>query len=80
MDTYVNDYLDARLSLFGTPVALSPARQSPGLLARLRAWNRKHRTLRELRALDDHVLADIGLSRDAIRPVVEGLADKVPAV
>jgi uncharacterized protein YjiS (DUF1127 family) len=28
-------------------------------------WNRRHRTRKALRALPDHLLADIGLSRDA---------------
>jgi uncharacterized protein YjiS (DUF1127 family) len=46
---------------------------------RFRAWRRHRRRiagLRDLEALDDRQLADIGLSRAAIRETVEQLLDK----
>jgi uncharacterized protein YjiS (DUF1127 family) len=46
---------------------------------RYRAWRRHRRrlaALRELEALDDHQLADIGLSRQVIRETVDGLLEQ----
>ena len=60
------DILDHRL-----PALLSPRGRGP--LTRLRAWQEKRQALRDLARLDDHLLADIGLSRAEIRSVVEGL-------
>lgn len=45
------------------------------LEGRARRWHRKREAIRELNALSDHVLKDIGLSRAEIRSVVEGLLD-----
>ncbi|MFQ5935896.1 MAG: DUF1127 domain-containing protein [Acidiferrobacterales bacterium] len=36
-------------------------------------WRKRRTAIRELRALDDHTLKDIGLSRSQIPSVVEGL-------
>ncbi len=71
MEPHVSRYLEARFDIFdlGLPARLS--RRGP--LTRLRAWQDKRRALRDLARLDDHLLADIGLSRGDIRPVVEGL-------
>ena len=44
-----------------------------------RTWRRHRRriaALRELEALDDHQLADIGLSRQVIRETVDGLLEQ----
>lgn len=73
MDRHVTEYLNARLSLYGIPVARPVAGVSSGPVARLRAWQKKRRARRDLQALDDPLLADIGLDRAAIGPVVEGL-------
>jgi len=43
-----------------------------GLVARLRAWNERRMTFAELDALDDRILADIGLSRAEIDQVAAG--------
>ena len=46
---------------------------------RYRAWRRHRRrlaALRELEALDDQQLADIGLSRQVIRETVDGLLEQ----
>ncbi len=52
--------------------AVRPARK-PGLIGRFRAWLKRSATIRELSALDDHVLADIGLRREQIPAEVERL-------
>ncbi len=70
MDRHVTDYLDARLSLTGTPLRFTA---STGPIARLRSWQKKRRAIRDLQGLDERLLADIGLTRGDIRPVVEGL-------
>ena len=51
---------------------VGPARR-PGLFGRFRAWLKRSATIRELSALDDHVLADIGLRREQIPAEVERL-------
>ena len=46
---------------------------------RFRAWRRHRRRIaavRSLEALDDHLLADIGLSRQVIRETVDGLLEQ----
>ena len=48
------------------------ARAKPaGPLAALRRWYQRQATIRELRALDDRMLADIGIERDDIVATVE---------
>ena len=42
----------------------------------LRTWRKRRIAIRELGALDDHTLKDIGLSRSQIPAVVEGLLDR----
>ena len=51
------------------------------LLAQIRAWQARRRASAELRRLDDHALADIGIERDAIPEIVDGLVarDAPPA-
>ncbi len=44
------------------------------LIERLRAERRRRLTIRELSALDDHSLQDIGLQRSQIRSVAHALA------
>lgn len=73
MDHQVTEYLNARLSLYGIPVARPVAGTPSGPVAALRTWRTKRRARRELLALDDRLLADIGLDRAAIGSVVEGL-------
>ena len=46
-----------------------PAR--PGLFARIRNWVQRQRTIRALEALDDRLLADIGLERGRIAVAVD---------
>jgi len=43
---------------------------------RLRRWQRRRAAIRELNGLSDHVLTDIGLSRAAIREVVDTMLDR----
>lgn len=45
----------------------------PGLFTRLLRFLRRQATIRDLRALDDRMLADIGIRRDEIVPVVDYL-------
>jgi uncharacterized protein YjiS (DUF1127 family) len=78
MEPHVSHYLDARIAAFDPPfLHLSrrrgQRRSGPGLLARLQAWQERRRAIRHLAQLDDRLLADIGLSRADIRPVVEDL-------
>ena len=55
----------ARAASFGLAAIIETAGQH--LVQPLLAWRRKQTTYRELMALDDHQLADIGLNRDDIR-------------
>ena len=73
MEHNVTKYLDARLSLHEIPLARPAAGAGPGLVAKLRAWRKKRQARRDLEALDDRLLADIGLDRADIGAVVEGL-------
>ena len=52
--------------LHGAGAALSRA------LGRVRAWRNRHAALRQLLALDDHLLQDIGLSRAEVQAAVDG--------
>ncbi len=73
MEPRVSHDLETRFNILDhrLPALLSPRGRGP--LTRLRAWQDKRRALRDLARIDDHLLADIGLSRAEIRPVVEGL-------
>lgn len=55
---------------------LPPARLQAGLIARLRSWFRRRAAIRELEALDDRILADIGLQRGRIREAVARAASE----
>lgn len=50
------------------------------LVSAIRRWHRKREAVRELSAMSDHILRDIGLSRGQIRSVVEELSDGRPPV
>ena len=71
MEPHVSHHLEARFDILDH--RLPRLLRGRGLLTRLRAWQDQRRALRDLARLDDHLLADIGLSRAEIRPVVEGL-------
>ncbi|MDH3474172.1 MAG: DUF1127 domain-containing protein [Rhodospirillales bacterium] len=73
MEPHVSHYLDARQEMFNFGLLALFHRRGPGPLSRLRAWQEKRRAIRDLSRLDDHLLADIGLSRGGIRSVVESL-------
>ncbi len=55
--------------------ALPPIRLRAGLVARLRSRLRRRAAIRELEALDDRLLADIGLRRRDIRAAVDRQAE-----
>lgn len=48
-----------------------PQRRPEGLLAKLRRWQLRQRTIRELEAQSDRTLEDIGLTRGQIKAVTE---------
>jgi uncharacterized protein YjiS (DUF1127 family) len=52
----------------------NPGHRASGLLARFRQWLRRRATTRELKRLDDRMLADIGLLRRDIPAAVDLLA------
>ncbi|MDH3965807.1 MAG: DUF1127 domain-containing protein [Rhodospirillales bacterium] len=82
MDHHVTEYLETRRPFevrrrFG---AAAGGRWGP--LAKLDAWQKRRRAIRDFEALDDRLLTDIGLSRaqvrplvDQVRPLVDGLHD-----
>ena len=73
MEPHVSHYLDARFDILDHRLPSLVRWRGLEPVARLRAWQDKRRALRDMARLDDHLLADIGLSRADIRPVVEGL-------
>ncbi|MDH3596660.1 MAG: DUF1127 domain-containing protein [Rhodospirillales bacterium] len=54
--------------------AWNPGRQAAGLMTRFRQWLQRRATIRELQALDDRMLADIGLLRPDIPAAMDRLA------
>jgi uncharacterized protein YjiS (DUF1127 family) len=68
MSHHVTEYLETRQAFeVRRPLGAAAAgRWAP--LAKLDAWQRRRRTIRDLEALDDRFLADIGLSRAQIGP------------
>jgi len=48
------------------------------LVSTLRRWDRRRLAIRELMALDDRMLDDIGVRRDDIHRVVDGLLSSAP--
>ena len=75
MDQHVNDYLEARRTFeWRRPRdAAAGGRRRP--LAKLGSWRKRRQAIRDLEALDDRMLADIGLSRSQIRPLVDDLLE-----
>ena len=63
--------------LVGGFSAQVPALRSPlrRLVAEISRWRRRHAAIRQLQALNDHYLADIGLERDRIVPTIERLSE-----
>jgi uncharacterized protein YjiS (DUF1127 family) len=47
------------------------------LVAPVRRWHRAQRDARQLMALDDHLLQDIGLSRDEIERALRAGRDRI---
>ncbi len=54
--------------------ALPPSKPRVGLVSRLGLWRRRRAAIRELEALDDRLLDDIGLRRPEIREAVQRAA------
>ena len=54
--------------------AWNPGRRTADVMARFRQWLKRRATIRELHALDDRVLADIGLLRPDIPATMDRLA------
>ena len=73
MDQDVTDLIETRRSFeWRRPLgSVATGHRSP--LAKLGTWRKRRRTIRDVEALDDRMLADIGLSREQIRPLVEDL-------
>lgn len=60
-----------------TTLVPNPSRHTVGANDNaLPSWRKRRIAIRELRALDDHTLNDIGLSRSQIPAVVDGLLDQ----
>ncbi len=75
MDHHVTEYLEKRRPLevrrrFGTAAG---GRWGP--LAKLDAWQKRRRAIRDFEALGDRLLTAIGVSRAQVRPLVDGLLD-----
>jgi len=75
MDQHVTEHIETRRSFRWRRPLHVAARSHSGPLNRLGAWRKRRQTIRDLEALDDRMLADIGLSRDQIRPLVDDLLD-----
>ena len=71
MDQNVTEYIETRRAFQWRRPAHETSHS--GLLSRLNTWRKRRRTIRDLEALDDRMLADIGLNRDQIRPLVDDL-------
>ena len=75
MDQHVTDFITTRRAFEWRRALGSTASGHRGPLAKLGSWRKRRRTIRDLEALDDRMLADIGLSREQIRPLVDDLLD-----
>jgi len=73
MDQHVTDFIETRRAFQWRRALGSTAGGHRRPLAKLATWRKRRRTIRDLEALDDRMLADIGLNRDQIRPLVEDL-------
>ncbi|MGF1594054.1 MAG: DUF1127 domain-containing protein [Kiloniellaceae bacterium] len=62
--------LHTNLTLRRAAVPAGPAAAAARLLTALRRWYRRHCDLRHLRGLDDHLLRDVGLTRDQVARAV----------
>jgi uncharacterized protein YjiS (DUF1127 family) len=73
-----NVFTPDRADLLADRIQSTPTRSLAGLLARLNGWlgqRRRYRTtLRELEALDDIILADVGIPRGQIELVARQVA------
>jgi uncharacterized protein YjiS (DUF1127 family) len=63
-------YIDRPASLSLSGITASVARAGTGLVRGIIEWQRRQRTYRELKALDDRQLADIGVNRGDIEIAV----------
>lgn len=73
MDHHVSEYLEARRLFQGRRRVGAAAGGVRRPFAKLHAWRTRRRAVRDLEALDDRLLADIGLTRAEIRPLVDDL-------
>ena len=73
MDQHITEFIETRrLFQWTRPLGIvANGHRRP--LAKLSAWRKRRRTIRDLEALDDRMLADIGLNRDQIRPLADDL-------
>ena len=74
MNRYLDDYLDARLSIAEIGWSRLPNLGKLRPLARLRAWQESQRAFSDLTRLDGHQRADIGLAPDGLHPLAEDCA------
>ena len=58
------------------PADARASERAPGLRATIGSWWTRRRTVRELRALPEHLLRDIGVERDRIGDVASGLTTR----
>jgi uncharacterized protein YjiS (DUF1127 family) len=67
-----------RADLVAGAVRSAPTQHLAGLLARFNAWREERRryraTVRELNALDDVILADVGVARGEIEAIARHVA------
>jgi len=75
MDHNVAEYIETRRSFEWRRPPGATAGGHRGPLAKLAAWRKRQRAIRQLEALDDRMLADIGLGRAQIRPLVDDLLE-----
>lgn len=73
MERLINDVVAPRLAWSLPRLTPGSAAAAASPVERFRNWRRKVRAIRDLQRLDDRLLADIGLSRGAIEPAVDGL-------
>ncbi len=74
-----NDPVDDAISVYGYKALNAVAEWVANTVGAVRAWRTRHAAIAELSQLDDRLLNDIGIDRNEIRAVVNGMLSRPSA-